>query len=117
MPIPPIPLSSTNNVSDSVQFTSALRDAVSSLRLVCDDFHPLSKTKGWEQCIERHVLRAARSTPPQVSALKGMVSDAVAQGGQLQDSGRSGPDVLEHVIRILCRHLSTATPAAVMCRH
>ena len=106
--------SCTNNVSDLVQFTLALRDAVSSLRLVCDDFHPLSWTKGWEKCIERHVLRAVRPTAPQISALKGMVSNAFSQGGRLQDSGRSGPDVLHHVIPILCRHLSTATPAAVM---
>ena len=114
MPIPPIPFSSTNNVSDLVQFTSVLRDAVSSLRLARDDFHPLSWTKGWEKCIERHVLRAVRPTAPQASALKGMVSDAFAQGGRLQDPGRSGPDVLQQVIRIICRHLSTATPAAVM---
>ena len=51
MPIPPIPFSSTNNVSDLVQLTLALRDAVSSLRLACDDFHPLSWTEGWEKCI------------------------------------------------------------------
>ena len=66
-----------------------------------------------KKCIERHVLRAVRPTAPQVSALKGMVSDAFAQGGRLQDSRRSGLDVLQHVIRILCTHLSTATSAAV----
>ena len=83
-----------------------------SVRLACDDFHPFSWTKGWEKCIERHVLRAVRPTAPQVSWLKSMASDAFSQGGRLQDSGRSGPDVLQHIIRILCRHLSTATPAA-----
>ena len=49
MPIPPIPFSYTKNVFDLVQFTLALRDAVSSLRLACDDFHPRSWTKGWEK--------------------------------------------------------------------
>ena len=102
MPIPPIPFSFTNNVSDLVQFTSALLDAVSSLHLACDDFHPLSWTKGWEKCIECHVLRAVRPTAPQVTALKSMVSDAFAKGGRLQDSGRSRPGVLQHVIRTLC---------------
>ena len=83
MPIPPIPFSSTNNVFDLVKFTSALRDAVCSLRIACDDFHPLSWTKILKVCIERHVLRAVRPTASQVSALKGIVSDAFAQGGRL----------------------------------
>lgn len=114
MPTPPIPFSSTNNVSDLVQFTSALRDAESSLRLACDDSHPLSWTKGWDKNMQRHVPRAVRATAPQVSPLKSMVSDAFAQGGRLQDCGRTGPHVLQHIVRTLCRPLSTATPARVM---
>ena len=43
-----------------------------------------------------------------------MIADAFAQGSRLQDEGRRGPDVLQHIIRSLCRGLSRATPAAVM---
>ena len=43
-----------------------------------------------------------------------MIADSFAQGRRLQDEGRRGPDVLQHIIRYLCRGLSRATPAAVM---
>ena len=97
-----------------VQFTSALRDAVSSLRVACDDLHPYLWTKGWEKWLERHVLRAVRLASPQASSIKSMIAGAFAQGGRLQEEGRHGPDILQHTIRSLCRSLSRATPAAVM---
>ena len=53
MPIPPIPFATDHNVSDLVQFTSASRDAVSSLRVACDDTHPYLWTVGWEKCTPR----------------------------------------------------------------
>ena len=43
-----------------------------------------------------------------------MIADAFAQGSLLQAEGRRGPDVLQHIIRSLCRGISRATPAAVM---
>ena len=43
-----------------------------------------------------------------------MIADAFARGSHLQAEGRRGPDVLQHIIRSLCRGLSRATPAAVM---
>ena len=43
-----------------------------------------------------------------------MIADAFVQGSRLEDEGRRGPDVLQHIIRSLCRGLSRATPAAVM---
>ena len=69
MPVPHLPFASDHNVSELVQFTSALRDAASSLRVVCDDSHPHLWTKGWEKCLERHVLRAVRSASPQAPAI------------------------------------------------
>ena len=114
MPIPFLPFASEHNVSELVQFTSALRDAASSLRLACDDPHPVLLTRGWEKSLERHTLRAVRAASPQAPSLKAMVSAAFKQGGRLQDEGHSGPDVLQYVIRTLCRGLSKATPAAVM---
>lgn len=43
-----------------------------------------------------------------------MVTDAFALGGRLLDAGQRGSEVLQHIIRALCRGLSTATPAVVM---
>ena len=114
MPFPHLPFASDHNVSELVQFTSALRDAASSLRVACDDPHPYLWTKGWETCLERHVLRAVRSASPQAPVVKSMIAEAFSQGERLQKEDRLGPDILQHVIRCLCRGLSRATPAAVM---
>ena len=43
-----------------------------------------------------------------------MIADAFARGSHLQAEGRRGPDVLQHIIRSLCRGLSRVTPAAVV---
>ena len=43
-----------------------------------------------------------------------MIADAFAQGSRLQAEGGRGPDVLQHIIRSLCRGLRRATHAAVM---
>ena len=114
MPLPSLPFASDHNVSELVQFTSAMRDAASSLRIACDDPHPIEWIRGWDKCLERHVMRAVRSASPQAPALKAMISGAFKQAGRLQDEGLHGPEVLQHVIRTLCRGLSRATPAAVM---
>ena len=114
MPLPQLPFATDHNVSELVQFTSALRDAGSSLRIACDDPHPYLWTRGWGKCHERHVLRDVRLTSPQAPSIKSMIADAFAQGSRLQAEGRRGPDVLQHIIRSLCRSLSRATPAAVM---
>ena len=112
--IPQLPFANDHNVSDLMQFTSALRDAVASLRVACDAPHPYLWTRGWEKYLERHVMRAVRSTTSQASTLTSMITEAFAQGGRLQDEGWHGPDVLQHAVRFLCRGLSRATPAAVM---
>ena len=78
MPIPQLPFATDHNVSELVQFTSALRDAVSSLRIACDDPHPYVWTRGWEKCLERHVLRAVRPTSLQAPSVKSMIADAFA---------------------------------------
>lgn len=112
MPISPISFAADHNASDLVQFTSALRDAVSSQGVACGDTH--LSTDCWEKCLERHVLRAVRSNSPQASSFKSMIGEAFAQRGRLQDAGQHGPTVVQHIIRSLCRGLSRATPAAVM---
>ena len=114
MPIPPLQFATDHNVSELVQFTSASRDAVSALRIACDDPHPYLWTRGWEKCLERHILRAVRPTSPEAPSIKSMIADAFAQGSRLQAKGRRGPDVLQHIFRSLCRGLSRATPTAVM---
>ena len=78
MPIPHLPFASDHNVSELVQFTSALRDAASSPRLACDDPHPYIWTTGWEKCLERHVLRCSFRFAP-------------GTGDQIDDRGRLFP--------------------------
>ena len=92
MPILHWPFASDLNVSILLQFTSALRDAASTLRLACDDVHPYIWTKGWEKCLERHVLRAVRSASPHAPAIKSMIVDAFSQGERLQKEDRLGPE-------------------------
>ena len=81
---------------------------------MCDDPHPCLWTSSWENCLGRHVLRAVSPTSPQAPSIKSMIADAFAQGTRLQAEGRIGPDVLQHIIRSLCRGLGRGTPAAVM---
>ena len=83
MPISQLPFATDHNVSELVQFTSALRDAVSSLRIACDDPHPYVWTRGWEKCLDRHVLRAVRPTSLQAPSVKSTIADAFAQGNRL----------------------------------
>ena len=114
MSIPQLPFATDHNVSELVQFTFALRDAVSNLRVACDDPHPYLWTRGWEKCLERRILRAVRPTSPEAPSIKSMIADAFAQGSRLYAEGRRGPDVLHHIFRSLCCGLRRATPAAVM---
>ena len=113
-PILQLPFATDKNISELIQFTSALKDAVSSLRVTCDDPHPYLWTRGWGKCLERHVLRAVRPTSPTAPSIKSMIADAFAQGSRLYAEGRRGPDVLHHIFRSLCCGLRRATPAAVM---
>ena len=83
MPTPHLHFASDHNVSELVQFTSALRDAASSLRVACDDPHPYLWIKGWEKCLERHVLRAVRSASPQSPAITSMIVEAFSHRGRL----------------------------------
>ena len=112
--VPNIPFSSDHNVSDLVHFTSALRNAVESVRVACDDTHSIAWTRGWEKVLERHILRSVRTASPQAPQMKTLVVNAFAQGGKLLDDGAGGPDAFDLILRILCRGLSRASPAAVM---
>lgn len=98
---------------DLVHFTSALRIAVEGVRVACDDTLP-EWTRGWEKVLERHVLRSVRASSAQAPAVKALVADAFAQGGELMDAGQSGQAAFDNILRALCRGLSRASPAAVM---
>ena len=115
MPIPVLPFASEHYVSELVEFTSALRDAASSLRLDCDDPHPSEWTSGLNNNLERHTMRAGCVASPQAPSLKTIISAAFEQGGRVQDDeGPPRPDALQYVIRALYRGLNKATPAAMM---
>ena len=66
--------------SDSEMFI-ALRDAVSSLRIACDDPHPYGRGAR-EKCLERHVLLAVRLISPQAPSIRSRIADAFAQGSR-----------------------------------
>ncbi|CAN0524126.1 unnamed protein product, partial [Laminaria digitata] len=109
-----IPFANDHNGNDLVHFTTAIHDAVTSLRVACEDPHPIMWTQGWEGCLLRHILRAIRTNVPQVSILRSVVTQAFEQGRRMQIEGQNGPQVLQYIIRTLCRSLSKTTPAAVM---
>ena len=69
-----------HSASDSEMFI-ALRDAVSSLRIACDDPHPYGRGAG-EKCLERHVLLAVRLISPQAPSIRSRIADAFAQGSR-----------------------------------
>ena len=112
--VPPIPFSSDNDVSDLVHFTSALRNAVESVRVACDDANNRKWTRGWERVLERHILRSVRLASPQAPVMKTLVANAFDQGAKLLNYGTSGEAAFDVILRILCRGLSKASPAGVM---
>ena len=114
MPVPLIPFTHDHNGTDLVHFTTAINDAVISLRVACEDSHPVLWTPGWEMCLQRHILRSIRTNAPQVSDVRSLVTQAFKDGIRLQKEGQIGPDVLQYIVRTLCRGLSKSTPAAVM---
>ena len=61
--VPSIPFSSDHNVSDLVHFTSALRNAVESARVACDDTQSVDWTRGWGKVLECHILRSCARRP------------------------------------------------------
>ena len=116
MPIPQLPFSTDHSVSELVQFISALRDAVSSQRIACDDPHPYLWTRGWEKCLERHVLRAVRPTSPQAPSIKSMIADPFAKRSRLQAEGRGGPDVLQYALCALALAVLHPRLSCRLCR-
>ena len=114
MPLPLLPLDPRNTISELVHFKTALRTAVASMRVACDDHDPSQWTRGWETSLDRHVLRSVRHSSDQAPLMKSMVAAAFAQGGRMLTAGQRGPDVLDHIVRSLCRGSSPANPIAVM---
>ena len=47
--LPSIPFSFDHNVPELVHFTSALRNAIESVRVACDDTESVAWTRGWEK--------------------------------------------------------------------
>ena len=70
-----------------VQFTSALRNAVSSLRVACNDPHRYQWTRGWGKCLEQHVLRAARSSSSSRSTASSRGRRSSAGSGSRRNRG------------------------------
>ena len=70
----------THAVTDSEMFI-ALRDAVTSLRIACDDPHPRGRGAR-QKCLERHVLLAVRLISPQAPSIRSRIADAFAQGSR-----------------------------------
>ena len=75
--LPCIPFSSDHNVPELVHFTSALRNAIESVRVACDDTESVAWTRGWEKVLERHVLRSVRAPSAQAAPTKTLVTDGL----------------------------------------
>lgn len=57
-PLPALPFQSSNSVTELIQCKSSLNSAVDSNRVTCDDHDDDTWTRGWEYCLEKHVVRA-----------------------------------------------------------
>ena len=113
--VPPLPLTPDHHVSDLVlHLTSALRNALESARVACDDTDPVEWTRGWEKVLERHVLKSVRVSSPQAPAVKTLVATAFAQDSNLMEDGCCGQDAFDHILRELCKGSNKASPAAVI---
>lgn len=98
----------------SIHFTLALRNAVEIVRLTCDDTHTVGWTRGWKKVLGHQVLRSVRSSFPHAPAMKTLVADAFAQGGNLLDAGQSGKGAFNHTLCALRRGFVRVSSAAVM---
>lgn len=114
MPVASLPFDANHNAADLIQFTPAVREFVTIMLVACEDAHPTLWVRGWETCLKRHVSLAVRNTDPQASKVMSTIDDSCAHGGRMLDACQPGPVVLEHVIRALCRGLSTVTPVLIM---
>lgn len=56
MPVPALYFPSDHDVPDLVHFTSALRDVITSMRVACDDTHPVVWRMGWGEMSETSSL-------------------------------------------------------------
>lgn len=116
IPIPRLPLSSVHDVSELGQYTSALRDAVGSIRFACDDTHRHVRTQPWEKVLESYVQcvvssQGARTKTKVVGMFSqgsGILNDKKAKGNFAASSA-----ALDHIAWILFRMRTRTTPAAV----
>lgn len=81
---------------------------------MCDDHDEDLWIRGWESCLEKHVVHAVRSSSDQLSRVKAAASVAFKQGGKMLDVGRGGPEVMDRIVSSLCRKLSNTTRASVV---
>lgn len=113
LPVTSLPFDANYKAADRVQFTCALRDsvAINSMRAV---IHIIFSWYG----IGRHVLNDMCRVLSVILTLwplnKRHEANSFAQRGRMLNERQRGPVVLEHIIRALCRGLSTVAPALIM---
>lgn len=82
-------LDARKSISELVHFQIALRSAVDSMQVTCDDNHPIDSqwTQGSETSLDCGVLRSARYSSDQAPPIKPMIAAAFTQGRRMLASG------------------------------
>ncbi|CAN0557198.1 unnamed protein product, partial [Ectocarpus sp. 12 AP-2014] len=112
--MPLTPLQNGDDVVELVQLSSAITKSVEQIRASAQDFDSDHWVRGWEKVLERHLINSVRKNHAKSAATKQILVAAVTQSVRAMDSGMSGPDALQLLLRAVCSGLSTVTPALVL---
>lgn len=100
LPLKSLPLSNNDSISDRVTLTTNLRSAVSKIRKVCKDVHPTAYVRGWEEVLQRYIMKYVKLTGPDSTTTSQVITNAFAVVDTLLDDGVPGSDVLRNGARI-----------------
>ena len=109
-----LPLKGRDDVGDMVNLTTKLRQALVKVRSVCRDKHPTVYVRGWEDVLNRYIMKYVKLSDPRAATTSQVITNAFVVVRTLLDAGEtSGPDAMDVLVRELCENLSSFNPADV----
>jgi len=112
--LPQLPLKGGDEVANIVDLTTKLRLALDKIRRICRDKHPTRFVPGWDEVLHRYVQKAVRLTDPRAPHVSQVITNSFAIATHLVEEGvRSGPEMLDVLVRELCSGMSSVTAADV----
>lgn len=104
-------------VEETVALSSTLANNVEEIRIGAGDFGKTSEwVRGWDIPLEKHVLNAVSHRMPSTQGLdlKTKITSAFTLTRQQLQTGMTGPEALDFLVRALTKTLSMATPQQVV---